>query len=272
MINAKSCGIAKILEGIESRSEDAASNEDFDKRASIAMAQIVKCVDDKMKLKLVGIESPADAWKRLKDFHEGKSRSDIQRKRAEMEATQFKDFDSMSLFLDTMNMMAKQLQSMGDRLCDEDVIIMILRKVLRWLKHAAAAIRQERGENKRGLDEVIKYLVDEASIEQQEYESRWKGFTTQRHRPEHTEAAFSTPRNNNKRDNSSGKGHYSDRKEWICYKCGRKGHIAKDCRYQADRQLAQTKYTASLHATFMAFDKGQEGLDNHTTWWIDSGA
>ena len=64
---------------------------------------------------------------------------------------------------------------MGAKIDDEETILLVLSKIPRYLKHCAAAIRQEKGNSKRKLSEVFKYLIDEADIEQREYKSSRRG-------------------------------------------------------------------------------------------------
>ena len=259
-------GVMKILEGAESQPTDSATTADFQRKCKLAMSQLVKCIDDCMKIKIVGERSPEKAWKSLKTYHEGKSRSEVQRRRRELDNLQWKDFPSMSAFLDKVKSMTKQLETMSVKLDEEDIIVLVLSKLPHYLKHAAAAIRSERGDQKRSLDEVIKFLIDEADIEEaHRKKSHGAGGRRGDRFKEESEAAFSVQSKRDKMRGQQDKRRFVKNKDITCYRCQKPGHIARNC------NASDSQHTPSaLHASFMA--TVVECADRKTEWWIDSGS
>ena len=190
-----------------------------------------------MKIKIVGKTSPSEAWTVLKSYHQGKSRSDIQRRRRELENLRFKDFPSMTAFLDKVKSMAKQLETMSAEMEEDDIIILILDKLPYSLKHAAAAIRSEREPNKRSHDEVIKYLIDEAEIEEAHQRRRNHGRSnTNKDKDGESEAAFSVRNGRGKKANDKSKAQGGKSNDFECRRCGQKGAHREELPHDTTRR------------------------------------
>ena len=90
----------------------------WNKKEALAKNQIVKCIDDEIKIKIFIARI---MWSCLANYLHGKIRREKWRKKQELHNMKFNDCKNMSSFLDALMMKCNELKCMDSVVDDDDV-------------------------------------------------------------------------------------------------------------------------------------------------------
>jgi hypothetical protein len=209
-------------------SDNSAPVKKFRKHQKLARAEIALRVED-LQLVHTRSEDPKEIWEKLRTIHEAHglgTRMSLRRKFHLMT----KDHDmGMQTFISTVEELARQLRSLGSKIDDEEVILVITQGLTEEYEAVIVAL-DALSPDELTLTNVTTRLLNEEA---------------RRARPKETKAAEDTALMTRGTRRNNGR----------CYVCDQVGHLARNC---PNRDLVKEKNSKIKENTANIAEDGEE--------------
>lgn len=234
--------------------EDVDEIERFNRKQEKALAAIALSVDADQQVHILDCETASDAWEALKKVFEPKSRPRILQLKKQMVSIQLETDETMTSYLGRIRTCSDSLKEAGHEVKDDDLAYSMLSGLPDSYEGIIMALAN--------LDDSKFKSSEIRGILLSEYDRRAAKVSIKA--GEKKEAYHQTKETS--RQTSEGK--KEDRK---CYKCGKQGHIAKNCK----TSNVKTKWKSGMQNTHKNKDTFLLEVNNiqiDDCWLIDSGA
>ena len=240
-----------IVDGSEEAPPSTADEKDqkaFDKRVKTAFAIIATNLVDKEMAHIKHCRGPAEAWKTLCNIHETKSLSNILFLRRKFFTIKMQEADCMLDHINKVKSLADQLMCLEVPLKDEDIVMTLLDSLPSSYEHLITAL-ETRPMKELTLEFITARLMHEVAKRKEK-------------EPQGDDAAMVS---------RQGKGGSSKkREERTCFKCGKSGHIAKNC--WSTKDVANNTRYNDAHDDFAFVAAHSVSSSQVSKWIVDSGA
>ena len=187
---------------------DVKDKKAFEKRSKTAFGLIAINLVDKEMPHIKHCKGPAEAWKTLSNIHETKSLSNILFLRRKFFTIKMQEADDMLDHINKVKSLVDQLTCLEVAIKDEDVVMTLLDSLPTSYEHLITAL-ETRPMKELTLEFVIARLMHEVT----------KGKEKE---PQGDEAAMVTRQ-------AKGSSTNTRHEPRVCFKCGKQGHIDRNC-------------------------------------------
>lgn len=284
--------------------EQKTALKDQRKKDKKALFLLYQGLDEPTFEKIAEATSSKQAWEILGTIFKGMDRVKrirLQTLRADFEAVQMKDGESISDYYSRLLVIVNQLKRNGEKIEDIRIIEKVLRSLTPKFEHVVVAIEESKELEKLSVDELI------GSLEVHEQRMQKKGgnsmmveqaleskLTLSRQRGGRSSSQHG---DNNNRGRGRGRGRGNQRgrgqsnstrgrgagstngrgnaKVFRCYNCNKPGHYAADCWSKPANQDEQSNFAEASKGeeevpTLLLAHEEETGQQN--VWFLDSGA
>ncbi|RWS02083.1 gag-pol polyprotein-like protein [Dinothrombium tinctorium] len=228
-------------------------------------AIIVAAVESNQLRHLLDCKTALEMYTRLKSLYGHKSATSVLMVQAQFHAYKMGPNDSMLDHIAAVTILARQLEDLGKKLTDSDIIAKILFSLPPKYRHILSAW-DATPEKDRTLDELTARLLKEESLQKMDSNDTDEqiALIAQRSRKPQKNSGIS----------KGSKGTYM--KDKRCHYCGIKGHFKAECRKRKRDMMKSDKHEQANVSTNIegAFSVTSETLTENTAedWFLDSGA
>lgn len=231
--------------------EDENEIERFNRKEEKALAAIALSVEPEQQGHIIDCETASDAWEALKKVFEPTSRPRILQLKKQMVSIQLKSDESMTSYLGRIKTCSDSLKEAGYEIKDEDLAYTMLSGLPDSYEGIVMTLAN--------LDDSKFKSSEIKGILLSEYDRRAAKGTSET--SQQKEAYHQTKKTSHQNPESR-------REERKCFKCGKQGHIAKNCR--VSNVKVNYKTNAHKHKDTFLLEVNNTQLDD--CWLIDSGA
>ena len=200
-----------IVDGSEQPPPSSADVKDlkaYDKRVKTAFAMIATNLVDKELAHIKHCKGPAEAWRTLCNIHETKSLSNILFLRRKFFTIKMQEGDCMLEHINKVKSLADQLLCLDVPMHDEDIVMTLLDSLPPSYDHLIVAL-ETRPMKELTVEFITSRLMHEVTKRKEK-------------EPQGEDSAMLSRQG--KGGNNKGR-----REERVCFKCGKPGHIARNC-------------------------------------------
>ena len=241
-----------IVEGSEVAPPSSVDEKDkkaYDKRVKTAFAIIATNLVDKEMAHIKHCKGPAEAWKTLCNIHETKSLSNILFLRRKFFTIKMQEGDVMLDHINKVKSLADQLMCLDVPLKDEDIVMTLLDSLPPTYEHLITAL-ETRPMKELTLEFITARLMHEVA-KRKEKESQGD------------DSAMVSRQ-------GKGGNNKNRREERVCFKCGKSGHIARNC--WSSKDVANNTRYDDAHDDFAFVVTHGASRSDVSKWIVDSGA
>lgn len=243
-----------IVDGSEEpppSSSDVKERKAFEKRAKTAFAIIATNLVDKEMAHIKNCKGPAEAWERLCNIHETKSLSNILFLRRKFLTIKMQDGDCMLDHINKVKDLADQLMCLDVAVKDEDIVMTLLDSLPPSYEHLIIAL-ETRDMKDLTLEFVTARLMHEVAKRKEK-------------EPQGDDAAMLSRQ-------GKGGSNKNYKEERMCFKCGKPGHIARNCWSGKGKDVVNnTRYESADDDFAFVVMHGASNI-KISKWIVDSGA
>lgn len=220
-----------------------------------ALAIIGLSIDADQQIHIEDCNDAHEAWMKLEQIYEPKSRVCIMQLKKAFYHLKMKDDENMSAYVSRAKIAANNLREAGAEAKDEDLAYALLAGLpesYESLNMSLASLPDDQFNSA----EIIKVLLAE-------YDRRLSRHADDVN--EHKEALHTTKRFNKRpnKDVERNKG-----KQFTCFNCNKIGHLARDCRMHINKGRKTSNTRNQVDAAFLL---SLNSVDLDDTWLLDSG-
>jgi hypothetical protein len=238
---------------------------EWKKRANKAKALIILSLQLSQLEHVRRLETPSEIWEKLKEVHEPKGRQHRLFLRRKFFTMKMQEGDSMQEHINKIKSLQDKLESMGATLQEEDVLTVLLASLPETYETLVIAL-ESAGDNLTEQQVIVRLLQEEARRKENALSNGKKegeAFLT-------TKGKFKgIPKAQKKTGSGSGP---LDKSKDKCHSCGKVGHWAKDCRSKQSYDKKVTKASSEANEVHALDAFMTVGTSSGNPWYIDSGA
>ena len=247
---------------------NAAAQNEFTKRREKAFSMVVLNVSTPQLYLITSCQTPKEAWTTLKGHFERDTLANKLFLKKKYFRCEMKEGNSLTEHLKQMKELTDQLAAIGAVIEEEDQIVTLLGSLPPSYATIVTALETK-------IDNLSLKFVQQALINE---EQKRVNATDNSGTTSGGAAAMSSQLRGNVQDGSKAVG--AGQSTWRCYKCGKEGHIKRDCPSLKNKPKKKTHKAknvmlededASSESAFVARGEGSD-KPQQVEWLIDSGA
>ncbi|KAI8124587.1 Retrovirus-related Pol polyprotein from transposon TNT 1-94 [Lucilia cuprina] len=248
-----------IANGTVVKPADKVQSELWQQKNEKALATIILSVKTNQLNYIKNCKSALEAWKKLGDVYRpsGPIRKVTLYKK--LLNLRMSETTSMSEYLNSFTEISERLAEVGIEIAEELLVIILLSSLPKDFENFIIAI--ETRDSLPSLDLLKIKLIEEGDRRIQHGDGDEAVVVSQQAFVARSKQHMKNKNNNNSNNNSNGR-------KVKCYNCGKRGHLAKNCR--GTKQNGDD--TREQHRSFAMLAAGNSNTFDKSSWCVDSGA